>query len=113
MLEFGALLQMVPAVALFVTQHWDSILAACTAMVMLFQALKTREYAKVWPVAIDLVKRLAETEMSGPEKRKEVAKGIHDVLPLWLKGIMSQTELEQLAEKAYLFVRGELKQSNK
>lgn len=113
MLEFGALLQMVPAVALFVTQHWDSILAACTAMVMLFQALKTREYHKAWPVALELVRKLAETEMSGPEKRKEVAKGIYDVLPLWLKGVMSQTEIEQLAEKAYQFVRGDLKAEGK
>jgi len=81
--------------------------------VLAFKFLKSKEYDKAWPVALELVRQLAEKELSGPEKRKEVAKGISDVLPAWMKAFVTETEVEKLAEQAYQFLRGELKQEEK
>lgn len=113
MLELGAMIQLIPAVALFVAQHWDSIMTVCTALVLLFQALKTREYAKIWPQTLDAVRAMAELELSGPEKRKAVAASIREMLPPWLKALVSDVQAERLAEQAYQFMRGELKQEGK
>ncbi len=112
-MNFSDLVTVIPAVVAFMTQHWDSIVAVCTALVMLFQAAKKKEYDKLWPATLELVKQLAEKELSGVEKRKEVAAGIHDLLPIWLKPLTSETQVEKLAEQAYQFMRGELKQQNK
>lgn len=109
MLELSALIKLLPAVALFISQHWDSIVAVCTALVVGYQALKTREYAKIWPTLLELIKGVADKELSGPEKRKEVATELNKILPLWLKPMVSETELEKLVEQAYQYLRGELK----
>lgn len=113
MIEFGAIIQLLPAVALFISQHWDSIVAVCTALVVGYQALKTREYAKIWPTLLEMIKSVSEKELSGPEKRKEVAAELNKILPLWLKPMVNQTELEKLVEQAYQYLKGELKSQEK
>lgn len=111
--NLGDYVQMLPAVATFLTAHWETMAVVGATLTLVYKALKEQQYQALWPLALQLVREVAGKELSGVEKRKEVAKALYDVLPVYLKKFFSLDEMELFAEDAYTFLRGELKQEGK
>lgn len=100
-----------PNVLTFLLAHWDTVIAIITAVVTLIQVLLAGQKNAVWPLALDAVRKVAELELSGPEKRSKVVDLVVASGPAWVKVIPRET-LEKVAEQAYQFLRGELKQND-
>lgn len=101
-----------PAVLSFLVAHWDLVVILITALVTAFQVASAGQYQALWPLALDAVRKAAELELSGPEKRAEAVDKLLTVAPAWVKLIPRQS-LEKMIEQAYQFLRGELKQEGK
>lgn len=101
-----------PNVLTFLIAHWDTVIAVVTAVVTLVQVLLAGQKNAVWPLALESVRKVADLELSGPEKRAKVVDLVVASGPAWVKLIPRQN-LEQLVEQAYQFLRGELKQEGK
>jgi hypothetical protein len=113
MLEFfTAASAAAPSVMAFLIAHWDTVMAVVTAIVTAIQILSTGQHKALWPLALDAVRKVAELELSGPEKRAKVVDTLLMKAPAWVKMVPRPT-LEKLAEQAYQFLRGELKQEGK
>lgn len=97
----------------FIVAHWDSISIVLLGTGGLVAAVKNRAYALFLTQALELVRKVAIEELSGPEKRKKVVEEVYKVLPLWAKNAVSPQQAEVLAERAYQLLRGELKATEK
>jgi hypothetical protein len=107
-----AVLAAAPAVMAFLIAHWDTVLALVTALVTAVQVLLAGQHKALWPLALETVRKVADLQLSGPEKRAKVVDAVLETGPAWVKMVPRST-LEKLVEQAYQFLRGELKQDGK
>ena len=98
------------AVVEFIKAHWEAILVFITGMGAVVAALGNKAYTTAFTLAMNLVREAAIKELSGEEKRKWVANELFKVLPLWAKILVPNLWVaEQLVERVYQFLKGELK----
>lgn len=103
-------LDYLPSIMSFVASNWDSIAIVLLSLNSILDLLKKKQYTKMWPVALELVRQVSAKQLSGKEKRQEVVDMLMQASPSLVKRVISRDEMEIIVEEAYLFLRGELKE---
>jgi hypothetical protein len=91
-----------------VQAHWTTVLIIAASVQAMYVALQGKAYDKFFALAKELVVKVADEELSGPDKRKKVIDDAYVMLPLWAKALVTQAQAEVLAERAYQVLRGEM-----
>lgn len=100
---------LVPALMTFMTGNWDTIVLVVLASRTAFEMVKKNQFKALWPLALEVVRQVAEKQVDGPEKRKKAVDLLMELSPPLVKRVISREEMELLVEEAYLFLRGELR----
>lgn len=92
----------------FILAHWEAISVLLLAILPVVQAIQGKAYKTALMIALNGVREAAVLELKGVEKRKVVVDHVMKALPVWAKKFVTPTKAEELAEKAYGLLRGEL-----
>lgn len=103
-------LEYLPSIMNFMASNWDSIAIVLLSLNSILDLLKKKQYGKMWPIALELVRQVSAKQLSGKEKRQEVVDMLMQASPALVKRVISRDEMEIIVEEAYLFLRGELKE---
>jgi hypothetical protein len=101
-------LTVIPALMTFATSNWDTVVLVALASRTAFEMVKKSQFKALWPLALEVVKQVAQKQIEGPEKRKKAVDLLMELSPPLVKRVISREEMELLVEEAYLFLRGEL-----
>ena len=102
---------MLPMLMTFLTSNWDTITLVALASKTAFDMVKKSQFRALWPLAIEVVKQVAQKQLEGTEKRQKAVDLLMELSPSLVRKIVSREEMELLVEEAYLFLRGELKKA--
>lgn len=102
-------LTVIQALLAFATSNWDTVMLVALASRTAFEMVKKSQFKALWPLALEVVKQVAEKQIEGPEKRKNAVDLLMELSPPLVKRVISREEMELLVEEAYLFLRGELR----
>lgn len=99
---------MIDNIIAFIGTHIEQITVFALTAITIARGGQSTAKSQILSMALDLVRDVAASELSNPEKRKWVVEAIKDRAPILTKALSDQS-IELIVENAYLLLKADLK----